>query len=497
MSQSGTAMSQPPRIVLWVLTWATLWMLLFWQDLLSAFEVWLGSNTYTHCLFILPLAAFMAWRGRFRLLDRQPRAIPWLAPAILGWLLVWGVGYAADLQFLSHLAMLSIVPMTVLVAMGFNVFHALWFPLTLMMFALPFGEEFVPYLQVMTADNAVWLLQAAGVPVYRDGLYLTIPAGQFVVAEACSGVRFLVASVCFGYFYAFITYIDLWRRALFFAVAIALPLAANSLRVFMIIIIAHKTNMEYAVGADHLVYGWLFFAFVLVCLILVGSLWRQPWQEEQPEHTTGPWMRWPVNGRKTVAVLAFAPLILALGWKLAIQASPQPASQARQAQTLSLTGLPLKPIEPGQWQPQLAGSDASAMFQLGSRAQVMLARFDGGEAGGELVSSQHRFYREESWSRLAAGKAYAEQPEYGQMTLAGHRGNRLHLLYWYQLHNYVDFKPVNVKLMQAFNRLTLEPARPAYLVAIAFESAPESSPQWQHYVRVAEQISQELNSNAR
>ena len=186
-------------LVRWSLAWLGLWLLLFWQDLLSAFEVWISSNTYTHCLFILPLAAFMAWRVRYRLLLHSPRAVPWLAPAILAWLLVWGVGYAADLQFLSHLAMLSVVPMTVMIALGFGVFHALWFPLTLMMFALPIGEEFVPYLQVITADNAVWLLQVAGVPVYRDGLYLTIPEGQFVVAEACSGVRFLIASICFGY----------------------------------------------------------------------------------------------------------------------------------------------------------------------------------------------------------------------------------------------------------------------------------------------------------
>ena len=499
MSVAQPMPSTRVRALPWLLAWSALWLLLFWQDLLSAAEVWLSSNTYTHCIFILPLAAYMAWRGRYRLHGREPRPVAWLAPAILGWLLVWGVGYAADLQFLSHLAMLSVVPMSVMIALGFRVFHALWFPLTFMMFALPFGEEFVPYLQVLTADNAVWLLQAAGVPVYREGLYLTIPAGQFVVAEACSGVRFLIASVCFGYFYAFITYIDLWRRALFFAVAIVLPLVANSLRVFMIIIIAHETDMEYAVGADHLVYGWVFFTFVLVCLILIGSLWRQPWQEERPADATTGLLVWGQASLKPMVILAFAPLLLALAWKMAIQAAPAKgqASGSTFDPMLSLTGLPLKPVQPVQWQPQFEGADATTLYQLGDRAQLFVARFNGLDENAELVSSQHRLHREERWTPVTGANASGQAPALGRLQLAGAYGDRLHLLYWYQLPDYRHYKPVNVKLMQALNRLTLEEGAPEYFVAIAFEPAADLEAQWRRITQIAEQISQELSRDAR
>src|SRR6185437_3753513 len=103
-------------------------------------------------------------------------------------------------------------------------------------------------------------LQLAGIPVFGDGTIIEIPAGTFVVAEACAGLRFLVASVSFGIFYAVLVYRSLSRRVMFIAVSFVLPVIANGFRAFGIVYLAHLSGSAAAVEADHVIYGWGFFA---------------------------------------------------------------------------------------------------------------------------------------------------------------------------------------------------------------------------------------------
>ena len=104
---------------------------------------------------------------------------------------------------------------------------------------------------------------------------LSIPRGDFEVAKACSGIRYLIASVSLGTFYAYLTYQSWGRRLLFVSMAIALPILANGLRAYGIVMIAHFTNMKHAVGVDHLIYGWLFFGVLMFVLFWVGGRYAQ------------------------------------------------------------------------------------------------------------------------------------------------------------------------------------------------------------------------------
>jgi len=88
----------------------------------------------------------------------------------------------------------------------------------------------------------------------------------------------LVANVCFRS----------WRRRIaFMALCIAAPIVANGLRAFATIYAAHLTSVEAATGFDHIVYGWFFFAFVIVLVMLIawrffdrriGAPWLDSWR---------------------------------------------------------------------------------------------------------------------------------------------------------------------------------------------------------------------------
>jgi len=97
--------------------------------------------------------------------------------------------------------------------------------------------------------------------------------------EACSGVRYLISSITLGCLFAYINYTSYKKRIAFILVAAIVPIIANGLRAYMIVMLGHLSGMTLAVGVDHLIYGWIFFGFVMLILFTIGSKWRDPDQD--------------------------------------------------------------------------------------------------------------------------------------------------------------------------------------------------------------------------
>ena len=140
---------------------------------------------------------------------------------------------------------------------------------------MPLGEVLVPTLMDWTATFTVAALRASGVPVYQEGNFLVIPSGMWSIVEACSGLRYLIASLMVGCLYAYLSYRSPGRRVAFIAASLVLPIFANWLRAYMIVMLGHLSNNRLAVGVDHLIYGWIFFGLVMVLLLWIGSRWRE------------------------------------------------------------------------------------------------------------------------------------------------------------------------------------------------------------------------------
>ena len=99
-----------------------------------------------------------------------------------------------------------------------------------------------------TADFTVMALRATGVPVYREGLHFIIPSGAWSVIEACSGIRYLLASVMVGTLFGYLNYQSLKKRVLFMGVAVLTPLIANWLRAYMIVMIGPSPGNSWPPG---------------------------------------------------------------------------------------------------------------------------------------------------------------------------------------------------------------------------------------------------------
>lgn len=286
--------------------------ILFWSEIDSAVRVWLGSTAYGHCFFILPISLYLTWDRRDGLVGRMPQPLPWAGLLALPLGVAWFGAERLGITEGRQLVMMTLVELLFLAVLGWRFFWALSAPLLYLYFLVPFGAFLTPQLQKVTAFFIPIGLDLAGIPFYMDAFKIEIAEGSFYVAEACAGLRFLVASVAFGVLYSFLIYRTLWKRGLFMVASIIIPIIANGIRAFGIVWLGHYLGSAEAAAADHIVYGWLFFSFVIVLLILAGMPFREdetPIQpgEADPIQPEGHGKLWPsLRAAALLAILAAA-----------------------------------------------------------------------------------------------------------------------------------------------------------------------------------------------
>jgi exosortase A len=238
-------------------------------------DTWAHTETYAHGFVVAPISLWLVWRMRERLRAMAPRpswsAVVLLAAAGFGWLL----GQFGGVNALSQASFVAMLVLTVPALLGVRVARALMFPLGFLFFAVPIGDFLLPTLMERTADFTVAALRDSGVPVYREGMLIVIPTGRWSIVEACSGVRYLIASLMVGTLFAYLNYNALWRRWVFVGVSIIVPIIANWVRAYMIVMLGHLSNNRIATGVDHLIYGWVFFGLVMLLMFWIGARWRE------------------------------------------------------------------------------------------------------------------------------------------------------------------------------------------------------------------------------
>ena len=366
---------------------------LFHRDAAHLVSLWWNSSTYNHCLLIPPIIAWLVWQRRPELARTVP-SLWW--PGLLlvgggasGWLL----GDAGGVALARHAGLVLMLQGAVIACLGKAAARGLVFPIFYALFLVPAGEELVPPMQTLTAHMTDALLASAGIPAHLEGVFITTPTGYFEVAEACAGVKFLVAMVAYGALVANLCFRSWPRRIAFMAAAIVIPIVANGVRAYGTIHIAYLTSNDFAEGFDHLVYGGIFFAFVLALTMAVGWPFfdrkaSDPWFDPEALQPTAPK---PVASPRLagLAAAAIAIAILPLLWSAAIASTgTRPAPEA-----IRFPDVPgwtrVAPERGRPWQPSFAGADVLRIARYrdaqGREVDLAIAVFARQAEGRELV----------------------------------------------------------------------------------------------------------------
>ena len=422
-----------------------LWLVFCWQGLSTVVEIWYGNEIFNHGFFIVPGSLYLIYLKRHALLAQRIYTTPLAFIIIIPSILLYIVGVAGDVQLFMHTATFTLLPSLIWLMIGTKAAKTILFPLVFMLFSIPVGEQLIPYLQEIAADGSVALLQLTGVPLFRSGLYIEIPQGRFLVAEACSGVSFFIASFVIGSLYAYLNLTSVKRRATFVAISLIFPVLANIVRVYGIILIAYWTDMEHAAGADHLIYGWFFFAFVIICLLGIGELIRRPVDECSALVLKE--IKLYVNARVLLSLV-----IMLLSGTLWLSAITNTAKNRATIQNLSLASIEDKTCKRGNWKPNFVNpSSQQQVYVAGSncKEQVYEAWFN--EVDNELVSNLHRVFDQNMYSLSHTQQIHINNISLTVYHVVSPSGEKISIVRWYEVDKKLFGNALSTKLYQLKN----------------------------------------------
>ncbi|MCM8738609.1 exosortase A [Azospirillum sp. A1-3] len=466
-----------PRALGWLALYVGLCLVLFHATVFDMVRTWLDSTAFNHGVLILPIALVLIWRRRLALAALRPQPEPWallpLALGSLGWLL----GSVAEAKLAMQLGFVGMLIAVTVATLGARVAWCIRFPLLFLFTMVPFGDVLVPQLQAVTAGFAVALLRLLHIPVFLDGVIIELPSGRFHVAEACAGLRFMIANVVMAVLFAHLAFRRWWKSVLFVALGGVVPIIANGLRAFGIIMIAHLSGNQAAVEADHVIYGWGFFVVIMLLLLAIGNRFADA---APPGETAAP-LSAPSAPARWVWGMAVAPVLaIAVGPVYALS-----LDRVSPGAGLSALPAPLAPVgwqertadasrHPSPWRPGFADADARRLtvFQKdGRQVELFVAYYSHERPQAKLVRYENRF-DDDPWMRVGLDHHSLPGTDVPAIyeRLAGPAGQRT-VLYWYWVDGRLVSSALEAKLRRIVATLGGGP-RPAAVIALSTEADP-------------------------
>lgn len=269
---------------------ALAWLALFHDWFWFQHQLSWGSRDWAHAYVIPLISGFTIWQRREALLRLRPSIFwPGLLPVITG----IGAYFFFVLLYPNHMGKGISLVLTLfglaLLHFGPQAMTLLAFPIGYLLFGVTIsGGVMQPVtfqLQQIAAKGSWFLLNAMGVTTELSGNTLTVISGAdkeipLNIAEACSGLRLVVAFYALATAVAFLSCGQWWQRVALLLLAGPIAVLVNVIRVASLGL-ASLLNPDLAEGQAHMFIGvlWLVPAF----LLFMGVVWALRRIELQPE----------------------------------------------------------------------------------------------------------------------------------------------------------------------------------------------------------------------
>lgn len=251
-------------------------MVIFFPILRFMVQHWSDQADYSHGFIIAPLALYFAFERRKKLRRTSIEPSWWgLLPLALGALALMVGRLGVELMAMRTAFVLTIIGLHVLL-LGLPVFRVLAFPLLFLFLMVPLPQSLVNViafpLQLFAADLAVQALQLFGLPVLREGNIIHLPETQLFVAQACSGLRSLMALSTLGIVFAYFFRKSWTDRVILVASTIPIAVLVNAFRVWLTSVLTLKWGEDMAGGVVHQFEGFFTFGLAFALLLLEARL---------------------------------------------------------------------------------------------------------------------------------------------------------------------------------------------------------------------------------
>ncbi|MEJ2539777.1 MAG: EpsI family protein [Gemmatimonadota bacterium] len=328
----------------------------------SFHPVWWGW--YTHGYPIAALCLYLLWREGRRL---DPRTRGWwlaLVP-VAALSALWLVAWVLSVQVVHQAVLPLLVACAATVVYGGSGLRIVAPIAATFLLAVPLWETLTRPLQLLTVAATETLLAVVGLEATVRGETITIPYGTFLVADTCAGLSYLMVALFIGAVYAWL-FLRSWpARIAVVALAAAVAIVGNWIRVFSLVVIGYRTEMTSPLVESHGTYGWVVFGFSLVVFFVLARRIER-WGAVAPQGGAAPPARWPAE---TPGPRGFRSRILAavaagvVGPLLYLVVSSLPADRTVPEETPGLqpapgwTSTPGAPGAAAGWRPDFQGAD--------------------------------------------------------------------------------------------------------------------------------------------
>lgn len=253
------------------------------RDVLSAIDFsWREGPVMDHGYLVLLISAWLLYNNQKEnpLASKGPSLLFLIPIGLLSLLHVAGI---SNLQQVT-------LPLILILSLGAifgREFAARSFvPLMFLYFALPGWGLIQPALQNMTVWSVTSALRAISIPVFIEGIYVTLPAGKFAIEEGCSGLKYFIVGCAISSLVAYLYSTSLKRRILIVLLGGALAIIGNWVRVFTVIMAGHVTEMQHPWIHDHMRLGWYIFAILLIPFFIISRRLEDDRSTDSSESTT-------------------------------------------------------------------------------------------------------------------------------------------------------------------------------------------------------------------
>ena len=455
-------------------------LIAFRSSVSAALTVWWVSPTYSHCFLIVPIVIWLIWEKRAVLGRLSPGLTPQALLAMPVLTLAWWMGELAAINEVQQYAVVMMMQAMIIAVLGINIVRVIWFPVFYLLFLVPTGEYLIVPMQHFATRFVDISLNLLGVVHYTEGTTFELTSGRYEIAEACAGLRFLIATVSLGVLFAHMMFRKIHKTIMFLVACVAVPLIGNGLRCVGIILIAYWSGNEYGAGADHIVYGWGFNVAILLVLGAVGFLFRDEFSEKTDVRTCA-----PAPAGKLALVSGLAALLLSAGpavawWHDNQFATPDMTAIAEPFQTTSWS----QGVASSSWHPEFSGADTKAVASIippdggASTVDLYLGYYVRPRPGHSMTAHLNNFWEDKVWTLADSGSATAEfagHPVQFQEWIVTSRMERRMIWSSYWVNGRFTTSLFKVKLRQAAAALQGHEGQAVIVLSTPMDTVPEEA----------------------
>jgi len=272
-------------------------LFLFSGPIEDAVFLWSNRSAYNHCYLIIPISLFLLWENRGQLSESVPTPSLLGLVGIAGFSAVWIFAAAAGIAEGEHIAIVGLIQSLIIALFGTRIYRQNLIAFLYLWLLVPTGTFLLPTLQQIALVQTEFLLNLSGIPNFVEGFIVEVPTGRYHIAPGCAGLNFVLSSIALTPLYGYLIYQSWQKRLAAVGIMLLVALVANAIRIFAIIALAEWSNKQIDIVDDHLLYGWGFFAVILLLMGWMGLKFEDPPQKHIQGQTSAPS---PIDSRKLI-----------------------------------------------------------------------------------------------------------------------------------------------------------------------------------------------------